>query len=113
MTRFIVTLSVMMLFAVPTQAQLVDLGTIDLSNTNDVNIDRFGKPVFGLRAQREPELRRLRKQAGRPVLQGVVDIYDIDVNELESVLNKNTHSAKSSPDIECEERAGEIICKAD
>lgn len=112
MTRFVVTLSLMLTFALPVQAQIVDIGSIDLSNTNDINIDRFGKPVFGLRAQREPEMRRLRKQAGRPVLQGVVELYDVDINRLESAFNKNGRGGKS-PDVKCEEMAGEIICKAE
>ena len=94
----------------PVSAQEV-IGTIDLSGTNDVNIDRFGNPVFGLRAQREPELRRLRMQAGRPVLQGRVDVFDITDEELEAALNVGKRSRKM-PKISCEEQDGEVVCVA-
>ena len=94
----------------PVSAQDV-IGTIDLSGTNDVNIDRFGNPAFGLRAQRELELRRLRMQAGRPVLQGRVDVFDISGEELEAVLNAGKTSRKM-PRISCEEQDGEVVCVA-
>ena len=95
----------------PVSAQDV-IGTVDLTGTNDVNIDRFGKPVFGLRAQREAELRRLRLQAGRPVLQGRVDVFDISDEELEAVLNTGKN-ARKMPKISCEKRDGEVVCVAD
>lgn len=94
----------------PVSAQDV-IGSIDLSGTNDVNIDRFGKPVFGLRAQREPELRRLRMQAGRPVLHGRVDVFDITDEELEAALNSGKRSRKM-PKISCDEVDGEVVCVA-
>lgn len=94
----------------PVSAQDV-IGTIDLRGTNDVNIDRFGNPAFGLRAQREPELRRLRMQAGRPVLQGRVDVFDISGEEPEAVLNAGKTSRKM-PRISCEEQDGEVVCVA-
>ena len=100
-----------LLMPMPLAAQ--DFGAVDLTGPSSVNIDRFGKPVFGLRAQREPELRRLRQQAGRPVLQGVVELHDIDLSDLEGAMNKSTRRSKSAPDIRCFEEGGEIICKAE
>jgi hypothetical protein len=94
----------------PAPAQDV-LGNIDLSGTNDVNIDRFGNPVFGLRAQREPELRRLRMQAGRPVLQGRVDIFDMTGEDVEAALNSSS-LARKMPKVSCDEVDGEVICVA-
>lgn len=94
----------------PASAQDLTGGMV-LSGTNDVNIDRFGKPVFGLRAQREPELRRLRMQAGRPVLQGRVDVFDVTGDELEAALNSGKLSRKM-PKISCEELDGEVVCVA-
>ena len=87
------------------------IGNIDLSGTNDVNIDRFGNPVFGLRAQREPELRRMRMQAGRPVLQGRVDVFDVSSDELEAALNAGKLSRKM-PKISCEKVDGDVVCVA-
>lgn len=88
------------------------IGNIDVSGTNDMNIDRFAKPVFGLRAQREPELRRLRMQAGRPVLHGRVDVFDITDEDLETALNAGKGSGKM-PRIACDEVAGEVVCVAE
>lgn len=113
MKRHMTTLIIMLAFALPAGAQGINLGNIDLSSSGEVNIDRFGKPVFGLRAQREPELRRMRKQAGRPVLEGFVDIYDIDMDVFEDALNTETSSSGASPKIKCIEQSGEIICKAE
>ena len=98
------------LLASPVYAQDV-IGNIDLSGTNDVNIDRFGNPVFGLRAQREPELRRMRMQAGRPVLQGRVDVFDVSSDELEAALNAGKLSRKM-PKISCEKVDGDVVCVA-
>lgn len=110
MARFLHIVMVGTLLASPLYAQDV-IGNIDLSGTNDINIDRFGNPVFGLRAQREPELRRLRAQAGRPVLQGRVDVFDITGEELEAALNAGKISRKM-PEISCEEIDGEVKCVA-
>ena len=65
-------------------------GSMSMEAFNESTLDRFGNPTFGLRAQREPELRRLRKMAGRPVLEGRVSIYDLsekEINELFEELN--------------------------
>ena len=94
----------------PVSAQDI-IGTVDLTGTNDVNIDRFGNPVFGLRAQREPELRRIRMQAGRPVLQGRVDVFDVSSDELEAALNAGKLSRKM-PKISCEKVDGDVVCVA-
>lgn len=109
-------LVVSLLIAAPWTAHNVvaqDFGSVDLTSPRSVNIDRFGKPAFGLRAQREPELRRLREQAGRPVLQGIVELHDVDLQQLEGAMNKSTRRSKSAPDIRCFEEGGEIICKAE
>lgn len=109
MKKLIVALALLM----PQMLMAQDFGTVDLTGPSSFNIDRFGKPVFGLRAQREPELRRLRQQAGRPVLQGVVELHDINLSKLEGAINKSTRRSKSAPDIRCFEEGGEIICKAE
>lgn len=109
MKKLIVALALLM----PQMLMAQDFGTVDLTGPSSFNIDRFGKPVFGLRAQREPELRRLRQQARRPVLQGVVELHDIDLSKLEGAINKSTRRSKSAPDIRCFEEGGEIICKAE
>ena len=106
--KIIYALLMMPLFISAAMAQ--DLGIGTLIGTNDMNIDRFGKPVFGLRAQRESELRRLRAQAGRPILQGRVDIFDLSVEELETLANNRRRS--KSPTISCDEVDGEIVCTA-
>lgn len=72
---------------------LSDIGTtgLTLDNFNESTLDRFGNPTFGLRAQREPELRRLRKMAGRPILEGRISIYEMsedDIDELYEKLNQ-------------------------
>lgn len=87
------------------------VGGVDLTGTNDVNIDRFGKPVFGLRAQREPELRRLRAQAGRPVIEGRIDVFDVSAEDVEQALNNGKLSRKM-PKITCDEIDGKVVCAA-
>jgi hypothetical protein len=59
-----------------------------LERFNESTIVRFGNPTFGLRAQREPELRRLRKMAGRPILEGRVSIYDLSDDEINDLFDK-------------------------
>ena len=85
------------------------IGAVDLTGTGDVNIDRFGKPVFGLRAAREPELRRLRAQAGRPVLNARVEVFDVTPQEIEGALNGGSLSRKM-PKIACDEIDGKVVC---
>jgi hypothetical protein len=76
--------------AMPVQAQIGDVmgGGAMLELFNESTIDRFGNPTFGLRAQREPELRRLRKMAGRPILEGRVSIYDLSDDEINDLFDK-------------------------
>ena len=50
-------------------------------------------------------------QAGRPVLQGRVDVFDITDEELEAALNAGKRSRKM-PKISCEEQDGEVVCVA-
>ena len=81
-----------LLMSAPAYAQIGDAmgGSMSMEAFNESTLDRFGNPTFGLRAQREPELRRLRKMAGRPVLEGRVSIYDLsekEINELFEELN--------------------------
>ena len=67
-----------------------------LEQFNESTLDRFGKPTFGLRAQREPELRRLRKMQGRPILEGKVSIYDLsddDIDDLFDALEEDDSDA--------------------
>lgn len=86
------------------------MGAMDSTGANTMDIDRFGNPVFGLRAQREPELRRLRAQAGRPILQGRVNVFDVTSEEVETALNNRRMS--KLPKIACDEVDGEITCTA-
>ena len=58
-----------------------------LEQFNKSTLDRFGRPTFGLRAQREPELRRLRKMQGRPILEGKVSIYDLSDDEIDDLFD--------------------------
>jgi hypothetical protein len=76
--------------AMPVQAQIGDVmgGGAMPERFNESTIDRFGNPTFGLRAQREPELRRLRKMAGRPILEGRVSIYDLSDDEINDLFDK-------------------------
>lgn len=108
MKHVAVTLALLCCFASPSPAQDV-IGAVDLTGTGDVNIDRFGKPVFGLRAAREPELRRLRAQAGRPVLNGRVEVFDVTPQEIEDALNGGSLSRKM-PKIACDEIDGKVVC---
>ncbi len=85
MTRLF--LAMLLLFATPSWAQMVD-GNIPLESLDSMNIDRFGNPTFGLRAQREPELRRLRKQQGRDLFEGEVTVFDLSAEELEALYEK-------------------------
>ncbi len=110
MKHAVATLAILCGLASPTMAQSV-MGAVDLTGTGDVNIDRFGKPVFGLRAAREPELRRLRAQAGRPVLNGRVEVFDVTTQEIEDALNSGALSRKM-PKIACDEIDGKIVCAA-
>ena len=103
MARTIKLTLVLLALATPSVAQGI-LDIPDVSGTGDVNIDRFGKPVFGLRAQREPELRRLRAQAGRPVLNGRVEIFDVEAEQIEQALSKRM------PKISCNEEGVKIVC---
>lgn len=68
--------------AMPAMAQLVD-GGVTLDHMQETQFDLFGNPTFGLSAQREPELRRLRKMQGRPILEGEVSIFDLSPEEIE------------------------------
>ncbi|MBT7641470.1 MAG: hypothetical protein HN715_00540 [Rhodobiaceae bacterium] len=98
--------------ATPVSSQDLGIPSAIIGGANDVNIDRFGKPVFGFRAQREPDLRRLRAQAGRKVLQGRVEIYDVDMEDLEAALSRNTKLRKNTPKITCAQQREEIVCQA-
>ena len=71
-------------------AQIIDdmnASDMMLEQFNESTLDRFGKPTFGLRAQREPELRRLRKMQGRPILEGKVSIYDLSDDEIDDLFD--------------------------
>ena len=72
-------------------AQVLDdicTGAMTLEKFNESTLDRFGNPTFGLRAQREPELRRLRKMQGRPVLEGKISIYDLTEDEIDDLFDQ-------------------------
>ena len=71
-------------------AQIIDdmnASDMMLEQFNESTLDRFGKPTFGLRAQREPELRRLRKMQGRPILEGMISIYDLSDDEIDVLFD--------------------------
>ena len=71
-------------------AQIIDdmnASDMMLEQFNESTLDRFGKPTFGLRAQREPELRRLRKMQGRPILEGKISIYDLSNDEIDVLFD--------------------------
>ena len=71
-------------------AQIIDdmnASDMMLEPFNESTLDRFGKPTFGLRAQREPELRRLRKMQGRPILKGKISIYDLSDDEIDDLFD--------------------------
>ena len=71
-------------------AQIIDdmyASDMMLEQFNESTLDRFGKPTFGLRAQREPELRRLRKMQGRPILEGKISIYDLSDDEIDVLFD--------------------------
>ena len=68
-------------------------GSITLENFNESTLDRFGNPTFGLRAQREPELRRLRKMQGRPLLEGKISIFDLSDDEIDDVFENLTEES--------------------
>ena len=71
-------------------AQIIDdmnASDMMLEQFNETTLDRFGKPTFGLRAQREPELRRLRKMQGRPILEGKISIYDLSDDEIDVLFD--------------------------
>ena len=63
-------------------------GAMTLEKFNESTLDRFGNPTFGLRAQREPELRRLRKMQGRPILQGKVSIFDLSDDDIDNLFHE-------------------------
>ena len=65
----------------------IDASGMTLEQFNESTLDRFGNPTFGLRAQREPELRRLRKMQGRPILEGKVSIYDLSDDEIDDLFD--------------------------
>tara|TARA_B100001109_G_C18481790_1_gene298287 strand:- start:14 stop:313 length:300 start_codon:yes stop_codon:yes gene_type:complete len=73
-------------------------GIVVLENFNESTLDRFGNPTAGLRAQREPELRRLRKMQGRPVLQGRISIFDLSDDEIDSLFDNLSETSKGSTD---------------
>lgn len=66
-----------------------DIGanSMTLERFDESTLDRFGNPTFGLRAQREPELRRLRKMQGRPILEGQVSIFDLSEDEIDNLFD--------------------------
>ena len=99
MLRIITALVFLWTGAASAQA-LGDIGTgmAVLENFNESTLDRFGNPTFGLRAQREPELRRLRKMQGRPVLQGEVSIFDLSDDEIDSLFDDLNETSKGSTD---------------
>ena len=124
-----------LLFAAPTAAQTQIIDTGNLSGAlgkGDMVLDRFGNPAVGLRAQREPELRRLRASQGRAILEGRIQVYDLTAEETEAFLNaqdgarvlspmspQNKVSAGAEakpvrPPITCKEiNEGELVCKAE
>ena len=53
------------LFLVPAQGQIIDIGGSMVIEGQETTVDRFGRPMAGLRAAREPEMRRLREMSGR------------------------------------------------
>jgi hypothetical protein len=65
----------------------IDASGMTLEQFNESTLDRFGRPTFGLRAQREPELRRLRKMQGRPILEGKISIYDLSDDEIDVLFD--------------------------
>ena len=65
----------------------IDASGMTLEQFNESTLDRFGKPTFGLRAQREPELRRLRKMQGRAILEGKVSIFDLSDDEIDDLFD--------------------------
>ena len=88
--------------AMPVQAQVGDVmggGGMTLEQFNESTIDRFGNPTFGLRAQREPELRRLRKMADRPILEGQVSIYDLSDEEIDDLFEQLNDQQPHKQDI--------------
>ena len=97
MLRIITALVFLWTGAASAQA-LGDIGTgmAVLENFNESTLDRFGNPTFGLRAQREPELRRLRKMQGRPVLQGEISIFDLSDDEIDSLFDDLNETSKGS-----------------
>ncbi|MBL71106.1 MAG: hypothetical protein CML95_06150 [Rhodobiaceae bacterium] len=99
MLRIITALVFLWTGAASAQA-LADIGTgmAVLENFNESTLDRFGNPTFGLRAQREPELRRLRKMQGRPVLQGEISIFDLSDDEIDSLFDDLNETSKGSTD---------------
>jgi hypothetical protein len=68
-------------------------GAITLEKFNESTLDRFGNPTFGLRAQREPELRRLRKMQGRPLLEGKISIFDLSDDEIDDLFENLTEES--------------------
>ena len=65
----------------------IDASGMTLEQFNESTLDRSGRPTFGLRAQREPELRRLRKMQGRPILEGKISIYDLSDDEIDVLFD--------------------------
>ena len=97
-TAFFLIALLCVCWEMPVQAQVGNvLGGrgITLEQFNDSTLDRFGNPTFGFRAQREPEMRRLRKMAGRPVLEGRVSIYDLSDDEIDELFEiPNSHNTE-------------------
>lgn len=70
-------------------AQTGDIGNISLpvlDQLHDGKIDRFGNPTVGLRAQREPEMQRLRQMSGRRIQEANISIYDLSSEEIDELL---------------------------
>ena len=70
-------------------AQTGDIGNISLpvlDQLHEGKIDRFGNPTVGLRAQREPEMQRLRQMSGRRIQEANISIYDLSSEEIDELL---------------------------
>ena len=133
MTRILTIIA--LLFAAPAaaQAQIIDTGNLSGAlGKGDMVLDRFGNPAVGLRAQREPELRRLRASQGRAILEGRIQVYDLTAEETEALLNAQDGAQARSPvspqnkvtaggeakpvrpPITCKKiNEGELVCKAE
>ena len=87
MTRLI--LALILSCVASASAQTGDIGNISLpvlDQLHDGKIDRFGNPTVGLRAQREPEMQRLRQMSGRRIQEANISIYDLSSEEIDELL---------------------------